>query len=174
MKTLPIPGYSRYIAGEDGKIYTIYGLGKNHNKLLSKPRPMKGQLDKDGYYLITLRTGKGKRDKKTHKVSRLVATAFYGKISTEDVVMHLNNVRSDDRVVNLEIGNTQDNVNQKTREQRQARGEKTKVNILSEIQVKEIKLLLSTGVLQKEVAAMYGVSKHVINKIANNHTWKWV
>ena len=76
----------------------VYPSGRRHKGIVLQPAP-----DKDGYMLITLHKG-GKQ--KTPKVHRLVAEAFLPKEFDvrKNQINHKNEIKSDNRVDNLECG----------------------------------------------------------------------
>ena len=83
-----INGFPNYLISSDGRVRS-----KNMNKI------KKLQTDKDGYKVLTLW--------KNHKcyfkrVSRLVAEAFIPNPNDYDVVNHINEIKDDNRVENLE------------------------------------------------------------------------
>lgn len=84
-----IKGYENlYMVSNFGNIKSFYS-----NKIL-KPKK-----DKDGYLLINLYKNK---KSKTHKIHRLVATAFLKNINNYKEVNHKNEKKDDNRVENLE------------------------------------------------------------------------
>ncbi len=77
--------------------YAISSYGRV--KSLRFNRIMKGGLDADGYSIVTLRHNKRP---KTCKVHRLVAIAFISNSNNLPEVNHINEVKTDNRVSNLE------------------------------------------------------------------------
>lgn len=75
----------------DGKIYTL--CHKNYEKLL------KPGIDRDGYEKVVL-TKNGKR--KTYLVHRLVGQAFIPNPNNKPTINHINGIKTDNRVCNLE------------------------------------------------------------------------
>lgn len=107
-------------------LYQVSNLGqvKSLNyKRTDKERILKPVLTK-GYYSIGLcKNGKCKRS----YVHKLVVEAFLGKISNGLVVNHLNEIKSDNRLENLEICTQKENINYgtcKARISESLRGEK--------------------------------------------------
>lgn len=76
----------------------------------------------------------------------------------------------------LFIGTHQDNMTDMKNKGRVVshKGSKHYASKLTESQVRDIKLLLSGGVLQKTIAKLYSVGKWVIQSIASGETWKHV
>lgn len=85
----PIDEYEKYEVSDDG-----YIRNKRSGKIL-KNRP-----DKDGYSRVELYSDNLKAHSK--KVHRLVAEAFLGIDSERDQINHINGIKSDNRVENLE------------------------------------------------------------------------
>lgn len=87
----------------------VYPSGRRHKGIVLQPAP-----DKDGYMLITLHKG-GKQ--KTPKVHRLVAEAFLPKEFDvrKNQINHKNEIKSDNRVDNLEWVTHTENINYGTR-----------------------------------------------------------
>lgn len=102
------------IAGYEG-LYEVSNLG--HVKSLGndksrKEKIMKPEKDKDGYLRVTLcRNGKGKH----FKVHRLVATAFLPNPEGFPEINHLDEVKTNNCISNLEWCSTKYNSNYGTR-----------------------------------------------------------
>ena len=92
-----IPDFPNYSATLDGRIWS-----KTSNKFL---KPYK---DRDGYLNVTIRN-----DYKTSnfRVHRLVYTAFKGVIPEGLHVNHINEVRTDNRIENLNLMTAKENCN---------------------------------------------------------------
>lgn len=84
----PIKNYEDYLVNENGEIYS-----KLSNKLL-KPRK-----DKDGYLMFNLYNNK---KCKTIKLHRLVAMTYIPNPENLPQINHINGVKTDNRVENLE------------------------------------------------------------------------
>lgn len=82
----------------------------------------------------------------------------------------------------LSLGTNQDNSDDKFRKNRMrfigpknsAKGERNAGAILKEIQVREIRKRLQSGIERRELATEFGVSIYCINEIAIGKTWKHV
>ena len=100
----PIPEYEDYKVSKSGVIYS-YKRGSC--------KVMKLRMDKYGYMRVGL-TKNGKETK--FRVHQLVASAFLGhKIDGHNVcVDHINNVKNDNRLENLQLLSNRDNVNKST------------------------------------------------------------
>ena len=92
------PVYKKYAANEDGEIIHVK-LGK----------PRKGNLVHDGYFQIGIYI---QQENKTKKYSshRFVFECFYGLIEKNKQINHINFIRTDNRIKNLEVVSPSENI----------------------------------------------------------------
>ena len=142
-----------------------------------KGRPRGGILkqwpDRSGRPCVTLCL----RGKQTaHYVAHLVAYAFLPpKKPTDQVVRHLNDDPTDNRVENLAWGTHKDNAQDSIRNETCARGMTHGMAKLTEDDVREIRRLYATGQFtQQDLALRFGVSYQTISDIVRRHTWKHI
>lgn len=83
---LPLKDFSGYYAGCDGNIYSMEG---------GKIKKLKPYLNRCGYYIITIK-------RKTKILHRLIAKTFLPNPKNLPEVNHINGVRTDNNVKNLE------------------------------------------------------------------------
>ena len=83
------PVYKKYAANEDGEIMNIR---------LRNPR--KGNLINTGYLRFSIFLEKNKN--KTYSSHRFVFECFYGLIEKNKQINHINSIRTDNRIKNLE------------------------------------------------------------------------
>lgn len=74
---------------------------KNNNTRVQKARIKKNRYDKDGYCRVTFFKN-GVKKGKTFFVHRLVAIAFIFNSQNKPIVNHINGIKSDNRLYNLE------------------------------------------------------------------------
>ena len=83
------PVYKKYAANDEGEIIHVK-LGK----------PRKGNIINSGYFKITIRLEKNQT--KTYLSHRFVFECFYGLIEKDKQINHINSIRTDNRLKNLE------------------------------------------------------------------------
>ena len=97
------------IVSNFGEIFTTNknNIRSNGRKDNRKGKLLKPSTDKDGYLRITL-TNNGKR--KSYCVHRLVARTFLDNYDNKLQVNHKNGIKTDNRVINLEMVSLQENI----------------------------------------------------------------
>ena len=106
-KYLIHPIYNKYAANDEGEII--------HVKLR---RLNKGHLNQTGYSYFTIYLGKNR--KKNYSSHRFVFECFYGLIEKNKQINHINSIRTDNRIKNLEMVTPSEN-NQKSSKNRNFR-----------------------------------------------------
>lgn len=86
-----IPGFKNYVATRSGEIFRVYG-----NRL----RKLKPNIKKSGYAYVTLVTSDG--ELKCRRVHRVIAETFIPNPLGLPHINHLNEIKTDNRVDNLE------------------------------------------------------------------------
>lgn len=91
-----------YIVDTSGRIFSTHnnGRGQYHKELHQR-------LNRDGYYEVTVGSN---NNRTTKRVSRIIAEAFIDNPSNLPEVDHINNIRTDNRVENLQWVSHEDNV----------------------------------------------------------------
>ena len=122
-----------------------------------------------GYPVVLIRDSNGVGIKKVH---RLVAESFIPNPDNKKTVNHINGVKTDNRVINLEWATYSENHKHayKNGLMNAKKGESHKRSVLTENQAKEIKYG-NKGMLQKDIAEIYGVSKTLISLIRLGKNW---
>jgi len=165
-----IPNFSRYLASEDGDLYSV------NYKRTGKTIKLKPAKCPDGYLKTMLQDDNGKY--KTISVHRIIALAYFGK-SNGLQVNHKNGIKTDNRVENLEYCTISENVLHSFRMNLNIprRGELNGMSKLTEQEVKEIREYASSfkgryyG--RKMLAQKYGVSESHIKDIVNKRRNIW-
>ncbi len=117
-----------------GSIYYVYPDGKIWSKALN--RLTNARKDKSGYYVFNVAEENGNRHK--IRLHRLVLMTFDRKPKRGEIGRHLNDIKSDNRIENLEWGTHQDNVDDMMRNDTVARGEDVYTAKLTEKIVKRL------------------------------------
>lgn len=170
-----IPGYSLYKASDMGNIKTFNWKNKGIEKIMSPA------LDGSGYLRTMLKGDDGIFH--TIKVHRIISQTFIDNPNGKPQVNHLNCIKTDNRVINLEWVTISENQIHAYKEQRRnIKGENNPAATLSDKQVIEIRSKYTynrkggkttKGVISKIILAKeYGVNIHVIKGIVTGTTWK--
>jgi len=176
-----IQGYEGY--------YQISNLGSvkslerklPHNKFKNvicnyKERIMKQNNDTKGYPSIMLRVN---NVIKTLRIHRLVAQAFIPNPENKPQINHINGIKTDYSIINLEWCNQSENNTHayKTglRTSECVRGINSNHSKLTEENVLEIRRrFLNENISRKELSEIYNVSRRNICHIINNEIWKHI
>lgn len=160
----------RDIPGYEG-VYQINSVGivrKSDGSRIYKP-----VNNGSGYAEITLRSaGKAKR----HLIHRLVMLAFVGVCPEKMEVNHINGIRNDNRIGNLEYVTRQQNVihARDNLNPNYAVGTRVGCSKLNEEKVREIRRLCKSGATMKSVAIAYSVSHRQVFDIVHYKYWRHV
>ena len=94
---------------EEFKNYEISSLGRVKTLNYKKERFLKPAKDKDGYLKVVLHNNE---NIKTFRVHQLVAMAFlnHKQSGMKLVINHINKIRSDNRLINIEILTQKENI----------------------------------------------------------------
>lgn len=166
-----IPGFPGYEASNLGRIRSLDRIVNGNPSQLCGER-MRGRILKPavnncGYYRVCI-------NRKMKSVHRLVASSFLGAIPPGMHINHMDGVKLNNRIDNLEIVTRLQN-NHHARDLgllNPAKGESHCRAKLTEKDVQSIRAITGrpNGVIAKE----YGVSKTVIQCIRARKTWKHV
>ena len=158
------------IIGSEG-IYRISTLG-NVFSILSNC-PVKSHLC-CGYLIVPLK--RGNRTNKSPKVHRLVAESFIPNLLNLPQVNHINGIKTDNRVENLEWCTAKRNTNHSIEiGLRNDIGVNNKNVNYNEIQIKEIIIKYNSGnYTQKQLADEYLTSQGHISRIVLKKLWKHI
>ena len=113
---------------------------------------------------------------KSQLVHRWIWEKAFGPIPEGLKVLHKCDNPPCFRLSHLELGTQKENVHQmlERNRQNQVRGAKCGRAKLDEMSVRRIRELLAQKVSQKQIAAMFGVSKFAIYAIHQGHSWRWL
>lgn len=154
-----------WLATENGSMYVRGG----HELKLNK--------SKGGYLRAALYKHDGHKTKKMTFVHRLVAEAFIPNPEGKIQVNHINGVKYDNSVENLEWVTRSENQQHAVRNglYKNPKGEKSTKAKLKDIEVKEIKwMAIVLKISSKKLAESYNVSTATINRILAGNIWKHI
>lgn len=160
-----IPGFSKYEASSLGKIKT-FNWKNSKKEAIIKPA-LSG-----GYLKTVLINDDGK--KCSIKVHRIIAKTFILNIEGYEV-NHINAVKHDNRVCNLEWCTRQENLQHSKDNNLQVvlLGEQIGNSVLKEWQVREIREKFKPRVVTRDMLALeYGVASTTIKDIILRKSWK--
>ena len=168
----------RDIKGYEG-LYQVSSYGRikalANPQMVHRPKSDKFMVlcnEKDGYKIVGLTDRNGTRI--TKRVHRLVAQAFIPNPNNLKEINHINEIKADNRVENLEWCDTKYNLTYGHRLD-YVRGENSATAKLTERDVLEIRRTYKKGDLQYGQSALgkrYGVSHVSIAAIINGKSWK--
>ncbi|AXF54621.1 NUMOD4 domain-containing protein [Salicibibacter kimchii] len=170
-----VSGYEGYYQVSDkGRVKS---LDRYVNKINGQRQFWKGKVkpfsvDKNGYLFTRLHKN---HVAKNRRVSRLVAETFIRKPMTDEEVNHINGIKDDNRVENLEWCSSSENQQHayRTGLNKNVRGHEHHMSKLTEQDVFDIKELYFNKTLnQNELSRLYGVGQVSISRIVNNKRWK--
>ena len=152
----------------------VKSLNRKVNHLTSGSLTLKGKIIKPyitrgGYLIVNLY-----KESKPNKFSihRLVGIAFLKNKFNKDDINHINGIKTDNRVENLEWCTRSENLYHAYNLDLKDRGEKHYNSKLTEYQVIEIRNTI--GISQEKIASIYNVDRKCISKIINRLTWKHI
>lgn len=168
-----IPGFGLYEASDLGRIKT-YNWKNQGREAIMKPAK-----DKCGYLRTMLKSDNGKLS--TIKVHRIIAQTFLDNPKNLPQVNHINGIKDDNRLENLEWCSVSDNLKHSyIMGFLDAKGEKNPAATITESEVLEIRANYIFGrkakskgdVTKKDLAEQYGVTVSCIKNIVLKKTWK--
>lgn len=133
---------------------------------------LKQRLDSDGYLSVTV----GREKRASRRIHRIVAEVFIDNPNNYKEVNHIDGVKTNNSVINLEWCTRSHNVKHAfdNNLKPKPKGEKNGRSKLVNSDILEIKDLIKNGFTRYEIAKMYGVSWTAINFVHQNKTWKHI
>lgn len=155
--------------------YRVSNLGRVMSIKFNKEKILKPSLER--YYKIVL---KNKGLKKTAKVHRLVAIAFIPNPENKPQVNHINGIKTDNRLTNLEWVTSSENcihamvtklyVNKGCKNKYGENHPASKITNDTVLRIRELKSSLSVS----EIASMFGLKYKNVYSILSRTTWKHI
>ena len=155
----------KYIEGQNKK-YLISSNGK----VISRKNgqiTLKGELLHDGYIRHAFsNNGEVKR----YRRARLVASYFIRKPKPNEQVNHINGIKTDDRVSNLEWCTPSENNNHKIKILKRSAGSD---HYKSKLTLDQVNFVRKSSDSLATLGKKFGVHKSTISKIKLRKTWKY-
>ena len=149
---------------KNGNYYQISNLGNVRSlnyKNTGLTKILKQSNHKDGYKIISIYFNK---IRKTVRIHRLVANAFIENIYNKSEVNHINGIKDDNRVENLEWCTHSENIIHSYKMGLQV-GLKRTNNPNSKITEKQINEIVNSSLTQRELAKIYNITQSNVSYI---------
>lgn len=165
-----------YRVSNDGVVKNVprtFKMKDGRNHTIKKETIMRFEIDKDGYFRIGL-TKNAKQI--NYYVHRLVAIAFIHNQNNKEQVNHIDGIKNNNNVENLEWVTHKENkahaaANGLVSDQWGIKNPNSK---LTEQEVLLIKKLKEDGMTYREVSKIIGTSISNVKNIVLGRTWKWL
>jgi len=173
---LPVVGFEGvYEVSDLGRVRSLERFidHKIRGRVIRWGTMLKLHFNPSGYWRVTLHRGRSQFYRLVH---RMVLEAFVGQCPEGWECRHLNGVRTDARLENLCWGTKVENAADRDRHGRRnpPRGEISGTAKLNRVQVRQIRELRSEGMLTREIAVRFGVSRPTVSVICSRKTWAWL
>jgi len=164
-----VPGYDRYKVSNKGRVIGASGR-------LLNPFDRQKHTNRNGYLTVHLSTPNGKSKYKNMTVHYLVLLAFIGERPKGFVINHINGIRGDNRLENLEYCTQSHNTKHAFNIGRHSLvGERNTQSKLTEKDVEVIvKMYKTKKYTYRKIAKLYNVSCSCVSGILNGFYWNHV
>ena len=165
----PIPEFAgRYDASTEGRVRSWYLANQFGERRRTHPRPLTGGRT-SGYRTVCLIHPE--EGKQWYYVHRLVLQTFVGECLEGQEASHTDGNEDNCCLSNLVWEHHKENEERKVGHGTVPRGERNGHAVLTEKQVREIRLLHSDGMSNKDLAEQFSVSPSEVSSIINMRVW---
>jgi hypothetical protein len=168
MRILPVVGFPDYQISDTGVIYSRKIRGSKTGRT-GDWWPLKLRF-RNGYAFVTLYRTVGVQEH--FDVHVLLMTTFIGPCPEGQLVRHLNDIRSDNRLENLAYGTQADNVNDMFRNNHAQIGENHYAARFTNNEVNEIRRRRKAGERSCDIARQLNVPASTIYNIVNGYSFR--
>ena len=165
-----IQAFPEYAVNINGDVFSLYFKNRFGVFLRSRPLKLKPNISPSGYYSVSLGSQKEGLMKKL-LIHRLVAIEFIPNEYSKPCVNHLNGVKSDNRLINLEwVTKSENEIHAHKNGLKNFKGDRApykKINSKIALEIRAI----GKSLKQKEIAIKYGVDTSLVSLILNNKIW---
>lgn len=142
------------------------------SSFMTKERIISPWIAKTNYYSIKIKTN-GKN--KSFLLHRIIALCFIPNKENKPYINHINGIKTDNRIENLEWCTASENVKHALKNGLliSFKGENHSCSKLTEKQVLEIRKLKGT-MTQNKIGELFGVKYQIIGSILRNENWKHI
>jgi hypothetical protein len=160
-----IPEHKGYEVSNLGQVRSYFN---NSGIIVANYKILKQIVTEKNYRRVLLRKNKKKRIWFVHRV---VMLAFVGKIPNKMEVNHINGIKSDNRLENLEYVTRSQNEIHKYRVLKKPTIKWEKSNFAKLTREQAFKIKYEETGFQYNIAKKYGISKGMVCLIKNNKAW---
>lgn len=162
------------ILGFEG-VYLISNFGRV-KRILQKSGTQSNRILKDydngkGYRYITLRKD---NTPSNHYVHILVAIAFLENPLNKSSVNHINGIKSDNVITNLEWVTNKENMIHASKMNLLRKGENNVLSKINNEDVLKIRSLKNSGKALNKIGMMFGISASHVHRIMHKKLWKHI
>lgn len=151
--------------------WTNYGASENGSVYGSRGFELSPIQHHTGYSVITVRKDGVQRQLRVH---RFIWETLVGKIPKNLVINHKNGIKTDNRLCNLELVTTKENIIHAWRDLKResVKGEDKPQSKITEEQAINIIELCKEGYSNKVIGERFGLHPNYISLIRHNKRWK--
>lgn len=165
----PVMGFvGLYEVSDHGRVRRVH-----HKRGTEIGWVLKHHPDKDQYPYVDLRKLDGTRIG-MQRIHKLVMAAFVGPRPDGMTVDHVDGVKSNNKLTNLEYVTARENLDRKFRAGRCAKGEGHGFSKFTVAQVLLFRRLVELGYVQKDIAKVFGISVSGLSGIITRKNWTHV
>lgn len=166
-----LPNFPGYAIGWDGSVWSYWEKRGRKKSVISLTRKRLKPSITRGYYQVALTRNGVVYYRKVH---RLVLEEFIGPRPQGTEACHENGNKLDNRVTNLRWGTKSENYQDRFRHGTDNNGERNGRSVLNSLSVLAIRMRLTLGESQENLANEFGVSQVMISRIKLRKAWKHV